>query len=282
MNSGTRPSNITVITVCYNSESVINGMVDSVPNDFPIILVDNGGEHRLPDFSEKKNVQLVKLTSNEGFGRGCNAGADFAQTPYVLFLNPDARLESGALEALSLAAERYPSAVAFNPRISEADGGEYFKRRSYLLPRKRHLRRGWPAGDTVVPILSGAAMLVRKPVFDKVGGFDPKIFLYHEDDDLSLRLQEHGQLMFIYDAVVYHAGGHGTGRSARNAYIKAYHMAKSRIYTGRKHKRPMPEVSAILDFLMLCVLPTTWLSKRRRSKVLGFLSGLKHEIFGLS
>jgi N-acetylglucosaminyl-diphospho-decaprenol L-rhamnosyltransferase len=267
-------SDVTVLSVCYKSDAVVGEMLRSVPCETPVILIDNGITNRFDAVSPSGKVSIVELAKNEGFGRGCNAGASEAKTTWLLFLNPDARLEKGAIEALLRAAEQYPEASAFNPRISTSDGGTYFKRRSYLLPRKEYMKRGWPESDCQVPVLSGAAIFISKEKFDAVEGFDPKIFLYHEDDDLSLRLRKLGPLMFIRDAVVSHASGHSSGRSSDVAYLKAYHMARSRIYAGRKHKRPMPMFFALLDAAIQWLAPMTLFSQRRRAKAKGYVIGL--------
>jgi GT2 family glycosyltransferase len=124
-----------------------------------------------------------------------------------------------------------------------------------------------------VPVLSGAAFVVSKQNFEKVGGFDPNIFLYHEDDDLSLRLAQLGPLMFVRNSLTVHAAGHSSGRSPQIAHLKAFHMARSRIYTGIKHKRPFPKTSTFVQALALLLSPTVLFSARRRAKAVGFFKG---------
>jgi len=266
-------SAVTVVSVCYKSDTLIADMVATVPEETPIVLVDNGRTNNFANLPSQRHIRIVQLDKNIGFGRGCNAGADVVQTPWILFLNPDARLTPGAIEALLEAIDQHPSAVAFNPRISNSDGSQYFKRRSWLLPRNRYMKKGWPETDTAVPVLSGAALFVSKKNFDALGGFDPDIFLYHEDDDLSLRLARLGQLVFVRDALVSHAAGHSSGRSPEVARLKAFHMARSRIYTGVKHKRPFPRLSTFVQAFSLIMSPSVLFSARRRAKAAGFFAG---------
>jgi GT2 family glycosyltransferase len=161
-----------------------------------------------------------------------------------------------------------------NPRIAEADGGEYFKRKSCLIPRSDWMARGWPGADCEVNVLSGAAIFVRRADFDAVGGFDPAIFLYHEDDDLSRRLYaERGPLMFIRAALVQHLGGRSSVRSPEVAALKARHMGYSRVYTMRKHGRPYAFARALISaFIQLCS-PLVVLSRRKRAKQVALLKG---------
>lgn len=266
-------SAVTIVSVCYKSDALLPDLIASIPDETPIVLVDSGRTNSFAGLPIGRSIDIVPLDQNLGFGRGCNAGAEVVQTPWIMFLNPDARLEPGALEALLEAAQKYPLTAAFNPRIANADGSEYFKRRSWLLPRNRYMERGWPATDSTVPILSGAAFFVSKQNFEKVGGFDPNIFLYHEDDDLSLRLAELGPLMFVHDSLIIHAAGHSSGRSPEIARLKAFHMAQSRIYTGIKYKRPFPRTSTFIQALALFMSPSVIFSARRRAKAIGFLEG---------
>ncbi len=272
-------SAVTVVSVCYKSDGLVEDMIMSIPGETPIVLVDNGHTNTFANLPPKRNVRVVKLDKNLGFGRGCNAGAELAKTPWILFLNPDARLNTGAIEALLDATAQYTSAVAFNPRIYNADGSPYFKRRSWLLPRRLFMRRGWPSEDAIVTVLSGAALFVSKISFDSVGGFDPNIFMYHEDDDISLRLAALGELRFVRNSTVVHSAGHSSGRTPEIARLKAYHMAQSRIYAGQKHRRPFAKTSTLLQACLLLLSPHVFFSARRRAKAVGFLQGALAKIW---
>lgn len=274
-------SRVTVIAVCYNSTAVLPAMLASVPEGVPVVLVDNASADAamLDALAATYGTRVIRNTVNLGFGVACNAGAATATTEFLFFLNPDAALAPGALDALLAAAARHPEAVAWNPRIEEADGRPYFKRSSVLLPRAAHLPRGWPPADRRVPVLSGAALLVRRVDFAAVGGFDPAIFLYHEDDDLSLRLATaRGALMFVRDALVRHQGGRSTARSPEVAALKAWHMGRSRVYAARKHGLPLAMPRAIASALLQVISPLAWFSQRKRAKQAAFLKGVLSEL----
>lgn len=248
-------------------------MIKSIPENTPIILVDNGRTNTFDTLPEGRNIKIVTLPSNCGFGKGCNEGAKHAITPLLFFLNPDAQVAPGALAALLNGFTNHPEGSAFNPRISNNNGRPYFKRRSYLLPRAQWMKRGWPATDSPVPVLSGAALLLSKHHFDLAEGFDENIFLYHEDDDLSLRLRQLGALFYIREAHIIHGGGRSSSRSCEIAYFKARHLAISRVYVGRKHGRPFPLLSTLFQSLLLLSSPYNIVSRRRRAKAIGMLSG---------
>lgn len=267
---------VTVITVAYNSMAVLPSMVASVPKNIPIIVVDNGSSDTsdLQALAQERDIDLVLNTENKGFGVACNLGAERATTEYLLFLNPDAELQANALDELFKAARTYPDASAFNPRISSASGKPSFKRKSHLIPRSEWMPRGWPKQDTEVSVLSGAAIFVSKVAFDAVDGFDPNIFLYYEDDDLSQRLRKIGPLMFVRDAEVTHLSGHSTVRSPASAAFKARHMAHSRVYATGKHGRSFPFARALASALWQLLSLHVLVSKRKRAKQIAYLKGV--------
>lgn len=264
---------VTVVTVAYNSMAVLPEMLASLPDGPPVVIVDNSPkvDPALSQLAERYRAQLVRNEVNLGFGAGCNRGAAEAETPFVMFLNPDATVEPACFDALLAAAAAYPEASGFNPRMLDGKGRVSFKRRSNLLPDQPRLAAP-PEADTQVPVLSGAAIFVAKHMFDAVGGFDEDIFLYYEDDDLSLRLAEHGPLMHIPGAVVRHNDGHSTERSPETARFKAYHLARSRVFAQVKHGVPRPKASVILRSLWQLVSPLM-LNRRKRAKYLGYLAG---------
>jgi N-acetylglucosaminyl-diphospho-decaprenol L-rhamnosyltransferase len=266
---------ITVVTVCYNSMAVLPAMLASVPAGTPVVLVDNSpnADPELPDLAATRGATLIRNDRNLGFGTACNIGAARAATEFLLFLNPDVTLSGSTLEHLTQALDRFPAASAANPRIAHADGSPFFRRRSLLIPRSEWLPRGWPPETREVPTLSGAALIVRKSAFDAVGGFDPDIFLYHEDDDLSVRLRATGLLLFVREALVTHLGGSSTTRSAETAAFKAFHMGQSRVHVARKHGIALARSRAVASALLQLAVPTAWVSRRRRAKQWALLRG---------
>ncbi|HSG59858.1 MAG TPA: glycosyltransferase family 2 protein [Pseudomonadales bacterium] len=268
-------SSVTIISVTYNSVAIVRALLNSIPSGINVVLVDNGSRDIAQlQALENDHVRVVANGCNRGFGVACNVGARHANSDYLFFVNPDATLSAPTIRALLDAATRYPQAAAFNPAIREGNGRPYFKRSSTLLPRSQYMPRGWPARDSEVSVLSGAAIFVARPIFEKVGGFDENIFLYHEDDDLSLRLRELGPLMFVRDAVVTHIGGAGSSRSPEVAALKAWHMGRSRVYTLRKHGFALPWWRSFGLALWQLLSPLVWFSKRKRAKQVALLKGV--------
>lgn len=268
-------SRVTIISVSFNSEAVLGNMLASVPADTHVVVVDNQSDDGSAAIAAAAGATVIHQASNLGFGNSCNSGAVQTTTDYLFFLNPDAVLRNDAVQSLVSFMDAHPAASACNPKIVNANGKPAFKRSSTLLPKAQWAPRGWPPTSQEIGVLSGAALFVRRSAFEAVGGFDPKIFLYHEDDDLSLRLRrEIGPLMFVADALVEHLEGRSSARSANIAAWKSFHLARSRIYAMRKHHRPGAFSSSLSEAILKCLSPLTLISSRKRAQAFGFLKGV--------
>ncbi len=270
------PNDIQIVTVAYNSASVIGDMLASVPDSVQVVIVDNASTDAdvLHTLADSHGAQVITNESNRGFGAACNAGAAVGDSVYLFFLNPDAQMQPGTLDTLLAAARSHPHACAFSPRVLDRRGKPAFRHRSRLLAKSAHWTGPVPKADAEVPLLNGAAIFVARDKFTTVGGFDERIFLYHEDDDLSLRLKaQFGPIRHVQDAVVTHAEGHSTARTPATAAFKARHMAQSAIYAMRKHDRPFARTRIVVRALTQMLSPLNLFSARKRAKNMGFLRG---------
>lgn len=134
------------------------------------------------------SLRLVVNDANLGFGRAHNALSADARSEWMLLMNPDAALLPGTLSVLLAQAAKDTAAAAFECR-----------QQPFEHPKNYHpitLETEW---------CSGAALLLRRRAFDEVAGFEPRLFLYGEDVDLSWRLRAAGwKLRFMPQAVVVH------------------------------------------------------------------------------
>ena len=268
---------ITVVTVAHNSASVLPAMLASVPEGVPVIVVDNGSQDsdRIAHIAEQHGARLIRNERNVGFGQACNQGAAQVDTPLILFLNPDAELVRDTIDLLAEASCRYPEASAFNPAIELPNGAQFFKTSSPISPSRSKLPRGWPSDDRQVPVLSGSALLVRKRDFDAVGGFDPEIFLYCEDDDLSLRLEAIcGPLMFIRNARVIHQLGGSSGTEIDTQRLKGRSFGHSLVYASLKHGKPLAFERALIRSIGMAFSLSSIRSKTHRNWAFSHLQGV--------
>lgn len=267
---------VSVIIVAHNSASVVLDAVHSVDPRAEIIVVDNNSTDATRELLQDTNVRLITNDRNVGFGRACNIGAAACDRAFMLFLNPDARLRSDALGRLVRSAASRPDYAAFNPRILQPDGRQFQRKMSRLLPSElnEELRRPL-CRDQDVEILSGAALFCRRDAFEAIGGFDRNIFLFCEDDDLSLRFRQNGHsLGYIHDAVVEHVGGASTAETPDLEEIKAYHSMKSRRYAMRKHAIAFRRRYQLLQCGLKFACGLLVWDRRQQAKYRGYLKAL--------
>ena len=230
---------ITAIVVSLDSAEVLPACLDALAGEgVPAIVVDNASEDDSRAIAEAKGARVIANARNEGYGRANNIGVAAADTPYVLIVNPDLELGQGAAAALLAAAERYPDAGMLAPRIVEPSGRIFLQPRSLLSPP--HLNRSGtmaiPEGDACLPFLSGACLLIRREVFVALGGFDPAIFLFYEDDDLCRRMRDAGHaLVHVHDAEARHGRGRSTAPSPQRRFKARWHLAWSEHYIAQKY-----------------------------------------------
>ena len=271
-------SRVSIVCVTHESGNVIGDLLTSVAGRCPVVVVDNAASDAglIADLATRSGATFIASERNLGFGAACNLGSAATSTEFVFFVNPDARLMAGALEEMLATFDRHPACVAASPRLIDLDGRSLFKGRSVLLQRSQWITE--PDCDGVVPVLSGAAFFVRRKQFEASGGFDERIFLYHEDDDLSIRLRKgESELRYVRDAVVVHAGGMGSSRSVAIARRKGWCMGRSRIYAARKHGLPFAVPEAVASATIQCLNPELIWSPMKRAKQWSFLCGVVKE-----
>ena len=227
-------------------------------------------------------LTLVRNETNRGFGAACNQGAAGSRADYLLFLNPDTRLLPDTL-ARSLAFLESPdqaitgicgirllddgghastSAARFpSPRIlfGEATG------LGRLLPGvfPRHLLTARDCADTRdVDQVIGAYFVMRRPLFESLGGFDERFFVYFEEVDLSLRARLAGfRSMFFAGATAHHTGGLSSDqvKSAR-----LFYTLRGRLLYAWKHFSPFSRA-----LVMAITFGVEWPARALRARLQG-------------
>ena len=179
------------------------------------------------------------MKSNLGYTRACNQGVEIATGAFILFMNPDVELEPGAIEALLSAAGRYPDADVFVPRTTTTDGTPWFHDASGLEYRNKPAAvklRGEVVGDCCIRFADAGIFLIRRETFEALGGFDENIFLYYEDDDLSLRLLASGHaIVHVNNAMAVHSVGTSSHPVMKYLFYKEFHKKRSEIYFYSKY-----------------------------------------------
>jgi len=253
-------TDVSVVIVSYESRDLLALCLGALAADgqrratVETIVVDQASRDGTAAWLavEHPEVRLVALDENVGFGAGNNRGAAVAGGRWLLLLNSDAFVRPGALDELVRFAEAGP-ADAVGPRLLWPDGRlqrscrrfptvfriatEYLYLRK-LAPRSRILNGfyyGDFAHDEARPVdwVTGACVLLRRDLFERLGGFDEAFFLYSEEVDLLYRARRLGAETW-YDpaAEVEHVWG---GTAGRSSALTLQERARSHVRYLAKH-----------------------------------------------
>jgi GT2 family glycosyltransferase len=205
-----------VVMLAYGPEPVIEEAIDAVLAsrgvDVSLVVVDNGCErHDLSTLCDRPGVRLLRPARNLGFTGGVNLGAAEVAEPFLGLVNSDAVVAPDALSRLA--------AVAARPEVGIASGSIRLASDPTTMNSAGNpvhvLGLGWAGGlgdpatehaaETDVAAASGAGLVLRRDVWEQLGGFPEEYFAYQEDLELSWRCWQSGlAVRFVPDAVVVH------------------------------------------------------------------------------
>jgi len=247
------PPELTAVLVNYNAGDELRVALRSIADEmaegsWEAFVVDNasldGSARIAQEFAP--HTTLIANPQNVGFGRAVNQGLARARASRVLIMNPDCRLNAGALAGLGAELDRHERCALVGPRIFDPDGSVQGSARgdpdmlTGLFGRSALLRRLLPSSgasrrnvvdesvapgtsSVVVDWLSGACVLGRRDALAEVQGFDERYFLYWEDADICRRLRARGyHARYVPSVSAVHHVGHSS-RTARASSIRAFH-----------------------------------------------------------
>jgi GT2 family glycosyltransferase len=232
-----------------------------------IVVVDSASGDAIAErlAAEVPQARLFVEAKNGGYGAACNRGARETSRPHLLFLNSDAVVAPGAVEALVAALDADPGAAVAGPRLVNPDGSLQPSIQRLPTPWRIFCEssglaalsggRGFLRGHTKtredhtrareVTALKGAALLLRRSAFEEAGRFDEAFFLYAEETDLLARLSARGdRILYEPSARVVHQGG-GSGGDALFGQV---HAGLSR-YVEKHHGRPAARLATAFLWL---------------------------------
>jgi hypothetical protein len=252
---------VAIIVVNYNTGADTIACVASALHDLGAVaadtfVVDNASaDDSVTLLGSDPAIQLITNGTNRGFGAAINQAVKLTRAPLLWMLNPDCRVMPGTYRALADTLTRHSECAIAAPQLLNADGsvqasarGEpgawtgLFGRHGLLtrfFPNAAAARKNLPAADLVasgvdsapVDWVMGAAMLVDRDAFERVGRFDERYFLYWEDADLCRRLRNAGfTTRYVPRARVRHPGG-ASAKTASRLATKAFHDSAYRYYT---------------------------------------------------
>jgi len=254
---------VSVIIVSYNTCNLLKQTLNSIyqaegkPNWLEILVVDNNSQDGSWQMVKKEfpKIRLMALKKNLGFAKANNLAAAKASGKYLLFLNSDTILRSRAIAKMINFSKAKPKVGIVGPKLLaepkkvQAFGMGYKtnlkqKIKTHLAPILANFgfSRKWLTKLSLeywdwrrprqVAWVTGAALMIKKDFFNKLGGFDAGFFMYFEDQDLCWRATRAGyQIWVLPQAKIIHLGGQSLNLTAQRK--RYYYQSEDRFY--QKH-----------------------------------------------
>ena len=250
-----------------------------------IVAVDNPSKEEFDlKSSSLGNIPLVviKNSKNLGFSGGNNVAIKYSlehKADYVLILNNDTYVDKDFLTELLKVAEKDNNVGIVVPKIYFAPGFEYHKEKY----KKEELGKVfWYAGgemdwDNVIgyhrgvdkidkgqfdkteetKIATGCCMLINKEVFENVGLFDDKYFLYYEDADISVRTKKKGfKIVYVPNSIIWHKNAGSAGGSG--SLLQDYYITRNRLLFGFRYAPLRSKLALFRESLSLLIKGREW------------------------
>lgn len=252
---------VSVIIVHYQVKDLLRNCILSIKKyfqgfEYEIIVVDNNS----PDstwkslISEFPEVDFLALDKNYGFSKANNIGVKSAKGEYVYILNPDTEIEGDYFQEILDFADNQEKFGALGLRMHNLKG-EFLPESKRSVPAlinsfeklfttfnnnsKTYYRNDVDEfGITEVEIMTGANLLLKRSVYEEVGGFDERYFMYGEDIDLCYTILRKGYKNFYYGKYsLLHYKGESTVKD--KVYLNRFFGAMN-IFIGKYYKRQKP------------------------------------------
>ncbi len=241
----------TVVITTFFAGEKLESCIKNIPENFKILIIDNGGEKNKKEYFEKKYLNLTYFVSeiNLGVPRSYSLANQLVNTKYMFNTQPDVIIKEQCIENLLKKTFDYPNFAILSPTIfhnkSYLVDGDYkilkVKKKKYKETKnlKFHpVHNNPPDGDISVEAVTGTAMLIDRKKLKLINGWDTNIFNYFEDMDLCLRFRIKGfEIVKIRDAEVDHDAfsSHSENFSKQMDFSRNWHYSWSRFYFLKKH-----------------------------------------------
>lgn len=267
-NQASNPFDLSVIIVSYNTKQLLDDCLASLlaaeapPGGVEIIVVDNASADGSQAMVQEKypGVRLLACPENLGFAAANNRGTAVAGGRYLLFLNSDTRIEPDALIKPLVYIQANPDVGALTVKLLYPDGRRdpdnhrgfptpwnalcHFSGLSRLFPNTPRFNGYFQSYADFsqthdVEVIAGSYMLMPRPLFDALGGWDETYFFYGEDIDFCYRINQAGYRIVYYPHVtVLHYKGASSGLRKESAAI-ARPPKETRVKVARESVRAM-------------------------------------------
>ena len=238
---------LSIITINYNGLKNTCELIDSIPfnNELEVIVVDNASEKDEASLISAKypQVQVIRSSQNLGFAGGNNLGIKAARGKYLFFINNDTIFKEFNVQALIDRLESSPKIAVVCPKIRFSWGNNPIQFAGYT-PLSKITVRNQAIGfgeedhgqyDTAhpTPYAHGAAMLIKREAFEKVGLMPECYFLYYEELDWSMMFTRAGfEIWYDPTCTIYHKESQATGQ---NSPLRTYYIIRNRLLLVKRN-----------------------------------------------
>lgn len=222
----------------------LNSVKKSSYKNLDLIIVDNNSDDGIAGKVKSiPDVGFIQNKENLGYTGGNNTGIKLAlkkEADFVFILNPDTTIDKDAILKLVNFLLEHPDVGIVCPKIYFSDtkkiwyAGGMFDMQNVLGSHRgvNEKDQGQYDDPQETDYVTGAAMMVKKDVFDRVGFFDERYFLYYEDADFSYRAKLAGyKIMYVPSAVIYHKNAQATGLGSP---LQDYYITRNRLLFASK------------------------------------------------
>ncbi len=239
------------IVVTFNAEKWIEDCIASLINSeirTKIILIDNySTDKTLELIKPNKNVNIIPLEKNIGFGKANNIGLSIAlrnNADFVFLLNQDAEVKNNTLSKLLSVAQTVDGYGIFTPlHLNEEEEQfdhkffRYLSRENLDIVSDLYFHRKKLIYD--LPFANAAAWLITRTCLEIIGGFDPLFFMYGEDDDYCYRVLKHGlRIGLIPSGIIIHKRQPSSNEKIKKSITKKLqYVEASYIHLLKKYER---------------------------------------------
>ncbi|MDI6723943.1 MAG: glycosyltransferase family 2 protein [Methanobacterium sp.] len=233
---------VSIIITNYNGErhleECLNSLKDIEYSNYEVILLDNASSDNSIGLAREHypEIKIIALDKNYGFAEGTNKGAQAAESEFIVFLNNDTKVDRKWLRELVNAVKTYGEDNVYSSKVLFYDPPHNINTVGGIItPMGSGLDINFAKPDLdkyneikYVGSPSGCSMLLKKSLFEKMGGFDKDYFAYLEDVDFGWRSWLYGhKTYYIPTSIVYHKYG-ATGGKMESPF-RVFHVQKNRL-----------------------------------------------------
>lgn len=291
--------NISIITINYNGLKDTCALIESIPfkDNLEVIVVDNASQQDEASIIQNKypQVKVIRSENNLGFAGGNNLGIKEAKGKYIFLVNNDTVFKEFNLQPLIDRLEASSKIGVVCPKIRFEWGNNPIQFTGYTPLSKIMIRNqaiGFGEDDKgqyntphSTPYAHGAAMLIKREAFEKVGLMPECFFLYYEELDWSMMFTRAGYEIWYEPAcTIYHKESQSTGQ---NSPLRTYYITRNRLLLVKRNWHGLYKwlaygyltcVVATKDFLKFAIQGKWSLSKAVCRGIADFLSTINYQL----